>query len=441
MSFMLPEILLILGLFTLFAAGKSTQPPDSKMIFNISRLFLALSLLVTIIVYDKCDLAPYFINNSYTTIIKIIIYFYAIVWLELSSRWFANKNRNGWFFCFLCLAQILCFILLISAQPLGLIFILLLLISTLNYLMLGLRRKDDSDENVIKKYVASALFLNACFGVGLLLLGVQPVVASLLFLPLIFFLLGLAPFHFGFVELVGKSILPVSGFIAIIPAFAYFALLNNLISNSVTNLTMQIFGMMSLFVGSIYAFKEQNIRKLFAYSSVFHFGFICIGFSFDNPSAKFASFTYLFVYILSQFGIFTTFFGLKSNGEYQKDLPSLSGISNSYPYIVASFLIFLISLMGCPPIIGFLGRLSVINYLVTEHEYYLIFGIFVALMILIYAYLLIIKSLYFQPQVKHFDRIDDGVYLVLVVTIFLVIISTVKPVYIITYLQNLLEKI
>lgn len=86
------------------------------------------------------------------------------------------------------------------------------------------------------------------------------------------FLLAVAPFHFWYADVIGVSVLPVSGFLTIVPVFAYVACLADLVLNiflpayPVLRDAVVIFGVLSLVIGVLNANIEQNMRRLFAYS-------------------------------------------------------------------------------------------------------------------------------------------------------------------------------
>ena len=137
----------------------------------------------------------------------------------------------------------------------------------------------------------------------------------------------------------------------------------------------------------------------------------------------------MLVYLLAQFGIYTTFYAFKSKGEYLSELSELSGVSEVRPYISAALLVFMVSMLGTPPMLGFLGKLSVINYLIIQGSYVFIGLILTALLLLAYAFLNVIKAVYFDSLTNVFDRADKGVYICLMINLILVLISILNPKY------------
>ena len=103
-----------------------------------------------------------------------------------------------------------------------------------------------------------------------------------------------------------------------------------------------------------------------------------------------------------------------------------------------AFEAFMISLIGTPPLLGFLGKLAVINSLVIAHEFTLTGAVLVALLILVYAYLKIITVVYFEPRDNNFDIVDKGVYICLFINIVLIAIAIINPKYLMHDVEQML---
>lgn len=142
-----------------------------------------------------------------------------------------------------------------------------------------------------------------------------------------------------------------------------------------------------------------------------------------------SAFAYMMVYILAMAGVYTVFLGLKSRGDYLTGLSDIDGLSVSKPYLSAALLVFMVSLAGIPPMLGFLGRLSVINNLVVEERWGDVVVLLVSMLFMANAYLQVIRTAYFEPLKKSFDRTDKAIYICLFVNLVLVIISTLNPGY------------
>ena len=109
--------------------------------------------------------------------------------------------------------------------------------------------------------------------------------------------------------------------------------------------------------------------------------------------------------------------------------------------MMAAFLILMISLIGTPPLLGFLGKLSVINALVAGGSYGLMAVVAFSMLILVYAYLKIITVIYFEPRNISFDRVDKGVYTYIAVNLFLIAVTVINPKYLMHDVEMMLAAI
>ena len=198
------------------------------------------------------------------------------------------------------------------------------------------------------------------------------------------------------------------------------------------------FAVFSLLLGAVSANREKNLRRLFAYGTLYNLGFIFITLNAFNYDGIAASFVYLVVYMLSMLGVYTVFFGFKSNGEYLTVLDDAAGAFTQKPYITVAFLVFMVSLASSPPTLGFLGKLAAVNNLVIEGSYCSVAIVMVALLLMITAYLDVIKAVFFDERKRKFDRADRGIYICLFLNILIVLISILNPSYLMDNLEKLL---
>lgn len=465
-----PEISLLTGLIVMGLVNRFRNGNTPKTFYTLSKVFLIFSLLSTVIFYNKSFWAEVFENNPYTSLFKIIIYIFTIAWTYLSCKWFLNKNRNSYGYYSLIMLEVLALTSAVSALNFVALFICLQTAFLLNWFLIRLR--DDEDDDICHtagRFLFFALLFSVFFAAGAVIFYTETgsfnyariydflshssqvtvihYAAAALILMSVLFLLGLAPFHFWYIDVIGISILPVCGFLTIIPLFAYIACLTDIVLNAffpiylVFKPALMVFGLLSVIIGVIGANAENNMRKLFAFSTLYHLGVVILSLAAFDDNSVLSSFVYMLVYVLAMSGIYTAFLGMRSKGVYLVSLDSVSGISTVRPYIAAAFLVFLISLISTPPMLGFLGKLSVVNNLVIQGSYTVIAVILVAVLMLVYAYLKIIKALYFDPRTNIFDRADKGVYICLFINLILVLISILNPKYLMHDVEAMLVTI
>lgn len=460
----MPELILLLNIVFMILAQKYRETATPKTFSSISRYFILASLFFTIILYNRSGFPQHYENSLYTSLFKTMVYVLALVWFGLSVKWFLNEDRSSLRFYALTTGSLIAISLMISSLNFALLFVAWSGIWILNYFLIRRNYEDEEMPPIARNYLLISLFFSFLFVFACALLyyrcgslaygnvqlwlaqnggdGWYGLLAVGLLLSVLLFSFGMAPFHFWYPDVIKVSILPVAGWLTLVPIFAYFACFADLVVNVFWSVypqfqpAMIIFALLSLFVGAIGANGEHDLRRLFAHSTLFHLGFILISILSFSANSIFSSFVYLLVYVLAMTGIYASFLGLKSKGIYLKNLSDLAGLSKNKPYIAAAILLFMVSLIGSPPMLGFLGKLSVINNLVLEQNYLLVGAVLVSLILIANAYLRVVKYMYFDKQIFNFDRSDRGIYIFLFVNLLIVIISILHP----RFLMNDFEK-
>lgn len=461
---LLPEISLAFGALLMFFVHLFSKTQTPKTFYTINRIFMLIAAFCTIIFYNQ-SVGTYFINNNYTTLFKLIIYILSFLWGYLSLKRFQSKNRSSFGFYILFNLNIICFSLAIATQNMLILFGSLSTVLLLNYGLMSLESVENKNK-LLNLYLLFSGFFIIAFGIGVVLIynafdttqyeaikacleiadliNWQVKLAFVLIICSLLFMMGIAPFHFWFADMTGFSILPVSGYLSIIPIFAYFSCFVSVVVKAFYPLylwfspVMVAFGCLSIAIGAIGANSKRNLRKIFAYAGLYYLGGVIISLSHIDKQSLLSSFVYLLVYTLAIFGIYTVFYGCRSRGEYLSSLGDIRGISTQRPFLATAMLIFMISMIGTPPLLGFLGKLAIINNLVASQSYVLISVILFSILVLAYAYLKIITTIYFDHRDNNFDKPDRGVYICLAINIALVLITILNPKYLMNDVEAML---
>ena len=451
----LPEFLLLVALPIMYMVQRYRTSATPKTYFTLSRYFLLACLIFTIVLYNKSGYPEYYENSLYTSLFKVIIYLLAWLWFALSCKWFLVEDRNSLGFYALCLVSLAAVSVMISSLNLGVMAAAWFIISLCNYFLLRLNPEHDENSFVEKSYLISIVFFCILFVLGCWLIwqscgsldygnvqlslqhlnhtDAKSLIGVGLVLSVMLFSLSLAPFHFWYLDFVKTAILPVSGWVTLIPIFAYFASLVDLVVNMFWSVYPQFqvgliaFALLSLLIGAAGVNGEDNLRRYFGFSTVFHMGFLLISLISFSANSVFSSFVYLVVYVLSMSGVYTSLLGIKSKGIYLETLSAISGLSKPKPYIAAALLLFMVSLIGSPPMLGFLGKLSVINNLVLEQNYILVAAVLASLILISNGYLRLVKTLYFEEVSHPFDSTDKGIYIFMFANLVVVVVSLLHP--------------
>jgi NADH-quinone oxidoreductase subunit N len=165
----------------------------------------------------------------------------------------------------------------------------------------------------------------------------------------------------------------------------------------------------SMLIGSLGAIQQTNIKRLMAYGSIGHVGYLMVGLAAGNQQGVSGMLVYLAVYVAMSVGAFGVILCMKSKGKMVEDLSSLAGMSRSHPLLAIVMAIFMFSMAGVPPLAGFFGKMYVFLAAVEAHYYGLaIIGV-LSSVVSAYYYLRIIKLMYFdEPTADGIDQQSDS---------------------------------
>ena len=192
----------------------------------------------------------------------------------------------------------------------------------------------------------------------------------------------------------------------------------------------------SMLLGSFAAIGQNNIKRLLAYSSIGHMGFILIGLATGTLSGVTGLLIYLTIYIFMVVGAFSCILALKTNDINIENISDLAGLSKVNPVIAFILSMFLFSLAGIPPLAGFFAKFYIFLSAIESGLYTLaIIGVLASVVGAFY-YLRIIKIIYFDENINTFEPISKRMKLIIYVTAIPVILFFIRP----SLLTDLAEK-
>ena len=202
----------------------------------------------------------------------------------------------------------------------------------------------------------------------------------MLFMSLLFILVGfgykisMAPFHYWTPDVYEGAATPVTTFFSVAPKaaglslmirFFYTVLANESGFNASSELLdvnwtfiIAVLSALTMTIGNVLALYQENVKRMLAYSSISHIGFILIGFCVLSHEALTSMMFYMFIYLFMNLGAFTVavFVKNKTNGDNVDDW---NGIASKTPLISAFMVVALVSLAGLPPTSGFVAKFYV----------------------------------------------------------------------------------
>ena len=214
------------------------------------------------------------------------------------------------------------------------------------------------------------------------------------------FKLALVPFHLWAADVYQGAPAPVTSFIATVSKIGVFAVLvrfaqaMNLQTYQFAVLIFSAIAIISMIAGNILALQQQNIKRLLAYSSIAHFGYLLVAFLPGNNAGIEAGIFYLFAYavtILSAFGVITL---LSTRQKDAEQLDVYRGLFWRSPLMAAVLTVTLLSLAGIPLTAGFIGKFYVLMSGVQQDLWIPVIVLVVTSVIGLYYYLRIISTLF-----------------------------------------------
>ncbi len=254
-----------------------------------------------------------------------------------------------------------------------------------------------------------------------LVLGTVFIVAGLAFK------LGAAPFHMWLPDVYHGAPSAVTLLIAAAPKLAGFAITIRLLVEGMLGLAVDWQGMLvvlavaSLVVGNLGAIAQTNLKRMLAYSTIAQMGFVVLGLSagvvsgntLSAANAYSSSMFYMVTYVLTTLGTFGLIVYLSRAGFESEQVADLAGLSRRAPWLAGVMAVFMFSLAGIPPMVGFYAKVSVLQALITTNVTgYIVLAVVAVLLSLIGAfyYLRVVKIMYFdEPAHPAFEARPAGV--------------------------------
>jgi NADH-quinone oxidoreductase subunit N len=210
------------------------------------------------------------------------------------------------------------------------------------------------------------------------------------------FKIAAAPFHFWCPDAYQAAPTPITAFLSTAPKVAGLALLIRFFSYHVPiqgetlTLILSVLAMLTMTIGNLAALRQTDIKRLLAYSSISHAGFLLMGIAVLNPGGRDAVYFYIPVYLLMNLGAFMSVIHFsKDNNDFR--ISSYTGLIGKMAVPVIGFTICLFSLAGLPPFAGFIGKFYLFKVVIEKQLYLLAVVAAVNSVIALYYYVNIIK--------------------------------------------------
>jgi NADH-quinone oxidoreductase subunit N len=388
--------------------------------------------------------ADTFVRDRFGDVLKVFSYIILAGVFVYAKHYLRQFNLFKGEFYTLSLFALIGVMVMISASSMLTLYLGLELLALSTYALIALNRDSLPGSEAAMKY-----FILGSLASGILLYGMSLIFGAtgslqlgeisaalgagvgdnmLLTFGLVFVVIGVAfklgavPFHMWVPDVYHGAPLAMTLFISSVPKLAGLALAIRLLDNGLIGLhgdwqgMLVVLAALSLIIGNIVALSQTNIKRLLAYSTIAHMGFMLLGILAGTPEGYAAAMFYAIVYAIMSAGAFAVVILLSNNGVEADQLDDFKGLAKRNPWHAFLMMMILFSLAGIPVFVGFFAKWQVIAAALSAGFTGLAVLAVITAVIGAFYYLRVVKLMYFdEPETP--DRVPAPVDFRAVLTI------------------------
>ena len=215
------------------------------------------------------------------------------------------------------------------------------------------------------------------------------------------FKLSLVPFHMWTPDIYEGAPAPITGFIAVVSKIAVFAVILRYFilaeghGDASLRTGLAVIAILSMLAGNVLALLQNNVKRLLAYSSIAHLGYLLVAFLAAGSLGVEAAAYYLAAYAVTNLGAFgvVTLLSLPGSGRDTDRIEDYRGLFRTRPFLASSLALMLLSLAGIPPTMGFIGKFYLIVAGVDGALFWPVAALVVGSVIGLYYYLRVLVAM------------------------------------------------
>ncbi|MDE0847382.1 MAG: NADH-quinone oxidoreductase subunit N [Nitrospinaceae bacterium] len=393
-------------------------------------------LMTAISAFAKNPIPAYSFNDSYI-VDHLSLFFICIFTISsalailLSVEYNEREGIRAGEYYALILFCTVGMILLASSTDMIMIFLGIEIVSICLYVLAGIRRDNLRSNEAALKY-----FLLGAFATGFLLYGMTMVYGStghtnlfkiaevvqnqsaqsnpLLLMGLVLLIIGFGfkiasvPFHMWAPDVYQGAPTPITAFMAVGPKAAAFAAFFRVFAETFPEMApsweiiLSTIAVLSMFFGNLGAIMQTNIKRMLAFSSISHAGYILMAVIAKNSLGASSLLFYMLAYAFTTFGIFGIIILLGRKGEENLEIENYSGLAYRHPILALSMTVFLLSLGGLPPFAGFIAKFYIFSAAIQEGLVTLVIIAVLNSAISFYYYLKVVVFMYMKEPEAEF---------------------------------------
>ena len=445
----LPELFLAVTASLLLGFGLSKTKDRSSVVRYIAIGVLVIFAFLGFILARPAgtSFSGLLLNNDFSDLLKCIIALSAAAALLLTQHYFQSEKLDRYEFSVLTLYAVLGMSIMVSANNLLSMYIGIEMQSLALYIMAAFNRDSlRASEAGLKYFVLGALSSGLLlYGASLIYgftgsLDFETIRASIeasgatngVVTGMVFLLCGLAfkisaaPFHMWTPDVYEGSPTPVTGFFAAAPKLAAMAIIARLITVPFGEITGQwqqviiVMAVLSMVVGALGAIVQTNIKRLMAYSSIANMGYALVPLAAASVAGVQGMIVFMVIYIITVIGVFSTILQMRLRDGMVEQISDLAGLSKSNPGMAISLTIFMFSLIGIPPLLGFFGKLFAFLPAIEAGLVWLVVIALIASVIGAFYYLRLVKVMWFDEPEREFVTPPASVKIISLIAVLLI---------------------
>ncbi|KAB2318816.1 NADH-quinone oxidoreductase subunit NuoN [Betaproteobacteria bacterium SCN1] len=423
----LPEIFVLTMVSLILLIDAAVGEKRRYIAYGLSLLTLIGAALLTLRDFSSMPvlaLGGLFIDDPLSDVLKLFLYLATAAVLVYARDYLRQRGLYRGEFFVLALFALLGMMVMVSASHFLTLYLGLELLALSLYAMVALQRDSSVATEAAMKY-----FVLGALASGMLLYGmsmVYGVTGSLslggvaqnladgtdLRIPLVFgivfivaglaFKLGAVPFHMWVPDVYHGAPTAMTLFIGSVPKIAAFAFVVRILGQGLESQVTEwrdmlvILAVLSMALGNFAAIAQSNLKRMFAYSTISHMGFMLLGILAGSQNGYSGAMFYVIVYALMTLGGFGMILLLSRAGFEADRLEDFKGLNRRNPWLAFVMLLLMFSMAGIPPTVGFYAKLSVLQAVVEIGYVWLAVAAVVFSLVGAFYYLRIVKLMYFE---------------------------------------------
>jgi len=398
-----------------------------------------------------------YVSDGYSMFFKLIFILNVILTVLISVKYIVVERVNFGEYYSLILFSTLGMMIMASAGDLIVLYLGLELMALSTYILAGFKRYDIKSNEAAIKYFLLGAFASAflLYGTSMIYgltgttdlkaisayivkngLASNPILmlSMILFAVAFSFKIAAVPFHMWAPDAYEGAPTSITAFMSVGPKAAGFAVLGRVFITAFGTVRIEWAGILipiailTMGVGNIVALSQTNIKRMLAYSSIAHAGYMLLGIIAGTSEGIASVLNYMLIYAFMNIGAFAVVIMLRSEGFKGDNISDYEGLAKTHPMASALMLVFMFSLTGIPPTAGFMGKFYVFMSAIHTGYTWLVIIAVIFSAISAYFYLRIVMYMYMkEPKETVQLTTSPAIGLALAITVTAVLVIGILP--------------